>query len=166
MRQTGEKMSEEFVVSYWIDNDEWNRAAAARQDPDAEPIFDYFYGPVQIRVNGCHILDEHGYHMSVADLACGMAAILRSEIAIVGDQEIATFNQSDDSLEIKFSRQGERIDVSSNRPATRSENTNVSAFLRGSREFIQRFALEASKHVPAVLEWRDLVILREYAGKR
>src|SRR5436309_9617750 len=118
-------MGGEFVVSYLIDSDEWSRAAAARQNPEAEPLFDYFYGRVQMLVNRRPILGEHGYETSVADLACGMAQILRSEIAVVGTHDVATFSQGDDSLEIKFERDGERVRVSSDRKSTRLNSSHV-----------------------------------------
>lgn len=156
-------MSDVFAVSYWISEHEWERAAESRMKQDSEPIFDYFYGSVKILVGRRHILDRDGYHMSVADLACGLAALLRSEIGIVGDQECARFSQSDDSLEIYFDRRGERIHISSNRPNSEAGETSVAAFLQGSRDFIQLFAKEAVTHVPAALEWSDLVELKSYA---
>ncbi len=155
-------MGGEFVVSYWIDSDEWSRAAAARQNPEAEPLFDYFYGRVQMLVNRRPVLGEHGYEMSVADLACGMAQILRSEIAVVGSHDLATFSQSDDSLEIKFERDAGRVRISSNVPGAPTGETDVHAFLAGAHEFIERFAREASIRVPNALGWKDLAGLRDY----
>lgn len=71
-------MHEEFFVTYSISDHEWDRTRAVREDPEAQPIFECFYGPVQISVRGRPLFQDGEYYMSVADLACGFAEVLKA----------------------------------------------------------------------------------------
>lgn len=154
-------MQDHFAVTYSRADAEWERAAAERFNPEAQPVFDHFYGYVQISVGSIPLFDNRGYSMSVADLACGLADILRRHIPIVGGDHRAVFEQSDDALQICFERHGERLRVSSNRGKANCE-TSVPAFMAGTKTFLRRFAHEAVSRVPAVLDWKDLEVLRPY----
>ena len=155
-------MQPEFAIVYTIDDAEWERAVHARSEPDAEPVFDCFYGNVQLIAAGTPMLGERTYNISVADLACGLAEILRSELPTVGSDHAATFRQSDDSLELTFERRGEQIHISSNVAGSKATDVNAADFFAGAKEFIERFARELSTRIPAALEWKDLSALRGY----
>jgi hypothetical protein len=150
----------QFLVEYDITDDEWDRTAAKRFDPDVEPIFDCFYGNVHLYIGDQPLLGR-GYHMSVADLACGLAVILSRDLPELGDRHNAVFEQSDDALRIDFERRGDRLTIKSNHGAAQGE-TSMPAFLAGTKAFLRRFAQEASSRVPAALDWKDLQVLRAY----
>ena len=149
-----------FLVECDISDEEWDRTAAKRFDPDAQPIFDCFYGNVQLYVGDQPLLGA-GYHMSVGDLACGLAVILSRDLPEPGDRDSAVFEQSDDALRITFERRGDELTIASNQGRARCITT-MPAFLAGTRAFLHHFAKEASERVPAALDWKDLEVLRQY----
>jgi hypothetical protein len=154
-------MDDSFTVEYCIIDEEWDRTAAKRFDPEAEPIFDCFYGDIQLYVGAEPLLQLGGYHMSVADLACGLAIILARDLPIVGERHSAFFEQSDDSLRISFERRGDRLTIASE-DGLRQGESSMTAFLAGTKRFLRRFAREASIKVSGALDWKDLRILRPY----
>jgi hypothetical protein len=154
-------MDDRFAVEYSITDEEWDRTAAKRFDPDAQPIFDSFYGEVQLYACDQALLGP-GYHMSVADLAYGLAMILSRDLPELGDWDSAVFEQSDDALRINFERRGDRLTIASNHGAVRGE-ISMPAFLVGTKAFLRRFAKQASIKVPGALDWKDLQALRSYA---
>jgi hypothetical protein len=149
-----------FAILYSITEEEWDRTAAQRFDPDAQPIFERFYGDVQLYAGGQLLLGT-GYHMSVADLARGLAVILSRDLPELGDRDSAVFEQSDDALRINFERRGDRLTIASNHGAAQGE-TSMPAFLVGTKAFLRRFAKEASIKIPGALDWKDLQVLRPY----
>jgi hypothetical protein len=151
-----------FGVTYSITDAEWERTAAERFDPEGQPIFYSFSGHVQMCVDSKQLLGENGYYMSVADLACGLADIIRRDLPVVGDEHTAVFEQGDDSLRIYFERHGDHLRISANKVEAAGETT-VSAFFEGARAFLKRFAQEAATRVPDALDWKDLEVLRAYA---
>jgi hypothetical protein len=90
--------------------------------------------------------------------------LLRNQLRPFATNEVAVFRQSDDSLEVTFCREGNRIFIETNvAPGARPDltATDVNA---GAREFVEHFANEASTRVPDALRWKDLAILEYYRG--
>lgn len=155
-------MKEKFEVSYRITEDEWRQAAANRWNPEAEPVFDCFYGDIQLSSGKALLFPGAGFNMSVADLACGLAEILQRDLPLIGGDRTSTFSQSDDALTITFDRRDDHISVTTNLKGASKLETSVPAFFAGTREFIERFAEEASSRIPSALEWKDLTVLRSF----
>ena len=151
-----------FAITYAIAEDEWQRAARDRWNPAIEPVFDSFYGRVEFRLDQSQLLGENGYEMSVADLACGIAEILRREIVLEGSNDVTVFRQSDDSLEVEFQRLHDQVRILPRLPGGCMGEVDVDEFLEGAREFVQSFAQEAVLRVPGALSWKDLASLRTY----
>jgi len=153
-----------FSISYRVDDAEWRRARELRSDAEAEPLFDCFLGNIRIVGSERPIIDS--YEMSVADLACGLAHILRSELPLVASDAEATFRQSDDSLELTFVSRTGKVRISSNLRGSVDAEVGATDFFEGARDFIRRFARDAATRVPGALDWKDLSILRSFADGR
>jgi hypothetical protein len=149
-------MSTAFEIRFATSENEWIKAIDRRHDPTVEPIFDLFYGTVEIEVNGESLLGAP-YNISVADLACGVAAILKS-----GFPESATtarFQQGDDALEIDFSVEDGHVLVSSEGRELRVHRHD---FVLGASMFVREFTLQACERVPSAVSWKDLNVLAAF----
>jgi hypothetical protein len=144
-------------IEYMITESEWGKARASRWTREVEPTVDLFYGDVIININGVALF-EQPYHMSVADLACGMAAILNDGFPL--RKAAAVFRQADDSLELHFTAGPEEIVIEGE---GRKLSSSKDAFVDGARSFVLQFIREAKERVPDVLDWKDLQLLGEFA---
>jgi hypothetical protein len=157
-------MNPEFEIAYTIDDAEWTRAASARWNAESEPLYDCFYGDVRVSVGGTALFGEEPFHLSVADLACGLAIVLQRDLPLIGGDAVATFHQSDDALEIRFERRGALVRVTTNVSRGNQGEVPADAFFDGVNDFLRRFTSEASARVPQLLDWKELDSLRRYAA--
>lgn len=77
-------MDPKFGITYVIDDVEWQRTANARWNPESEPLFDCFYGDLQVFVSGTPLFGAEPFSMSVADFACGLAILIQRDLPLVG----------------------------------------------------------------------------------
>jgi hypothetical protein len=145
-----------FEIKYAIPEAEWEKAKGCRWQPDAQPIFDFFHGDVWIECNGASLLGPP-YNMSVADLACGLATMLRR--GFPHELPNACFGQSDDALEIHFTANDHFVALSADNRVLRVRDKE---FVEGALAFVAGFAEAASERVPDALAWRDLEVLAAF----
>lgn len=156
-------MSTNFVINFEITEDEWRRSAKKRTEPDAEPIFDAFYGNIGIMAAGEDLFIERNFYMSVADLAVGLCAILQEGFPGEATRSKATFRQGDDALEIYFERDLNNVLISCNTGRKNVLQVSGEDFREGVSTFIKQFTRETIRKIPKALDWRDLQQLRAYA---
>lgn len=152
-------MNKTFSISFRITEEEWERTAELREAPDSEPIFDCFTGDVVVSFGKDNLFERGSYHMSVADLACGLAAVLEEGFPDV--TRTAVFRQSDDSLEITLDVHNGQIRLTSNWPPG-SLIVEKDAFVSGTQDFIKHFTRQAVDYVPGALTWKDLKALSPF----
>jgi hypothetical protein len=146
-------MMTSFDIRFEIPEEEWLQAIARRHESTVETLFDLFYGNVVIEMDGQSLLGPP-YNISVADLACGIATILQSGFPIRASS--AKFRQGDDSLEIDFAVDRDRVLVSSE---GRQFWIGKDVFLSGARSFVREFARQLCERIPDFARWKDLRIL-------
>jgi len=153
-------VSGSFEISFEIADDEWERSAALRHDAEAEPLFDCFYGHVQVSANGTRLFLEP-YYMSVADLAVGLGQILVDRH--LGTRGRAAFHEGEDNLVIDIVRDGDLVRVISNFEPERRLAVLLVDFERGVEAFIGEFLGRAAAWVDDPIGWNDLQVLAAFA---
>jgi hypothetical protein len=151
-------MSEPFRITYTISEEQWAATVRRRYAPESEPIFDAFYGDVRIEAGDVELFADGTYHMSVADLACGLAEILRA--GFPHERANALFRQADDSLELSLHDDGQNVTLQSDSPRDRPLRMMRAEFVGGVRRFIAEFVGQASERVPDLFGWKDLRLLQ------
>jgi hypothetical protein len=153
-----------FEITFAIADDEWARSARLRSDPESEPVFDCFYGLVQISAEGITLFTPRPLQLSVADLACSLALRLDEGFLGADSARDARFRQADDALEIKFHIAGETVRVSANHTASQVIETGPASCQQGILRFLEDFAAQLIMRVPEPFEWKDLAVLKRYGS--
>lgn len=146
-------------IKYTISAREWQSAFESRFAEDAQPIFYSFFGEVLFCIDGLNILGDQPFEMSIADLAVGLAGVLRDARL---ENRHACFRQSDDNLQIDFAFDGPVVTVSSSLLASRFWEVDRSCLLTAIQRFVEKFTGELVMNIPLAFEWRDLFQLRPY----
>ena len=151
-----------FEIACAIADDEWVRSARLRSDPESEPVFDCFYGFVQVSAHNRDLFIPRPLRISVADLACSLA--LRLDEGYLGADSTleARYRQGDDALEIKFQIAGEAVRVTANHSSSQIIETDRDACKGGILRFLEDFAAQLVMRVPEPFEWKDLAVLKRY----
>lgn len=157
-------MNDTATVRYLISEEEWARTSVMRWEKAVFPTYYCFYGRVSFRIGDEEVLGTDRFDMSVADLAVGLADVVRD----LRTGAVGTFNfrQSDDMLEISFRAESESVSVSHNLSPDRSWTCNRCWLEKAFVEFITSFADEAARRVPDLFGWQDLEALRYFSTKR
>jgi hypothetical protein len=149
-----------MLIEYDIARDAWLETASRRHEREVYPTYDLFYAQVTIRI-GAEALFERPPHISVADLACGFARVLREGFPTRTRE--ARFSQADDGLVISFERRGDTVMLAAD---GRTLLTSTAAFTDGALAFLRRFASELQVHISDPFSWKDLCVLARFAPSR
>jgi hypothetical protein len=149
------------TIQYSIKPEEWVRTAGMRTNENCFPLFYAFFGLISFRIGDREVLGDGEFDMSVADLAVGLAEILEK----FPETELGSlkFQQSDDMLEIEFEMDGQTVSVSHNLAPGQSWTCSRSALDEAIRDFVRAFTREAVSKIPALLDWKDLSLLRTFS---
>jgi hypothetical protein len=148
-------------IEFAVSEDEWQKAAANRWRRNAEPLFEYFYGPVQIYSDSEPLFTDP-YHLSVADLAVGLNNVLTGE-DLWSERAFAVFYQADDNLALGFQRLDDCVRIEHS-DTTREITVPSDEFVAGAQEFIRRFVREGRRSIDKFDEWGDLANLAHVPG--
>jgi hypothetical protein len=156
-------MNDTASITYEISEQEWLRTSGMRWNPEVFPTYYCFHGQVSFRIGDQEVLGTDHFDISVADLAIGLANIVRE--LRTGAVGTIKFQQGDDMLEITFQGNRDSVTVSHNLAPGQSWRCNRSVLEKALVDFIVSFTCEATGRVPDLFGWRDMDILGYFSNE-